>query len=167
MTEFLHHLATFGADHVCSSVFPFLDRILQVARLSILLAEQEKNFSYLAQILGPTLAWERSADAPDWLDGSRAWVLTEVALLRIYNMCMQQPASQAILRRSARSIPMFRADAPTIHLKNRRTFTLFTKYYINGSAACLRMILRHPESSIQNILFKPINLAFVVVHALH
>src|SRR5258708_10085393 len=23
MTEFLHHLATFGADHVCSSVFPF------------------------------------------------------------------------------------------------------------------------------------------------
>jgi hypothetical protein len=37
---------------------------LQVARLSILLAEQEKNFSYLAQILGPTLAWERSADAP-------------------------------------------------------------------------------------------------------
>jgi len=43
MTEFLHHLATFGADHVCSSVFPFLDRILQVARLSILLAEQEKT----------------------------------------------------------------------------------------------------------------------------
>ncbi len=37
---------------------------LQGARLSILLAEQEKNFSYLAQILGPTLAWERSADAP-------------------------------------------------------------------------------------------------------
>src|SRR5947209_16673409 len=23
MTEFLQHLATFGADHVCSSVFPF------------------------------------------------------------------------------------------------------------------------------------------------
>jgi len=110
MTEFLHHLATFGADHVCSSVFPFLDRILHVARLSILLAEQEKNFSYLAQILGPTLAWERSADAPDWLDESLAWVLTEVALLRMYNMCMQQPASQAIVRRSARSIPMFRAD---------------------------------------------------------
>ncbi len=37
---------------------------LQVARLSILLVEQEKNFSYLAQILVPTLAWERSADAP-------------------------------------------------------------------------------------------------------
>ncbi len=35
---------------------------LHVARLSILLAEQEKNFSYLAQILGPTLAWERSAE---------------------------------------------------------------------------------------------------------
>ncbi|HLZ62411.1 MAG TPA: hypothetical protein VKR06_36155 [Ktedonosporobacter sp.] len=38
---------------------------MQVARLSILLVEQEKNFSYLAQILGPTLAGERSADAPD------------------------------------------------------------------------------------------------------
>src|SRR5260370_10576445 len=23
MTEFLHHLATFAADHLCSSVFPF------------------------------------------------------------------------------------------------------------------------------------------------
>jgi hypothetical protein len=45
-----------------------------------------------------------------WLGGSRAWVLTEVALLRIYNMCIQQPASQAILRRSARSLPMFRAN---------------------------------------------------------
>src|SRR5258708_27731992 len=27
-----------------------------------------------------------------WLDESRAWVLTEVALLRIYNICVQQPA---------------------------------------------------------------------------
>ena len=44
------------------------------------------------------------------LDESRAWVLTEVALLRIYNICVQQPASEAILRRSARSIPLFRAD---------------------------------------------------------
>jgi hypothetical protein len=45
-----------------------------------------------------------------WLDESLAWVLAEVALLRIDTMCMQQPASEAILRRSARSIPMFRAD---------------------------------------------------------
>ena len=45
-----------------------------------------------------------------FLDESPAWVLTEVSLLGIYNMCMQQPASQAILRRSARSISMFRAD---------------------------------------------------------
>src|SRR5260221_2356807 len=52
--------------------------------------------------------------------------VAEVSLLRIYNICVQQPASKAILRRSARSIPMFRADAPTIHLKNRRTFALFT-----------------------------------------
>ena len=40
-------------------------RYLPFARLSILRVEKEKNFSYLAQILGPTLAWERSADAPD------------------------------------------------------------------------------------------------------
>ncbi|BCL81649.1 hypothetical protein ccbrp13_41140 [Ktedonobacteria bacterium brp13] len=31
----------------------------------ILPSYKAKNFSYLAQILGPTLAWERSADAPD------------------------------------------------------------------------------------------------------
>ena len=45
-----------------------------------------------------------------FLDESLAWVLTEVALLRMHNIYMQQPASPAILRRSARSIPMFRAD---------------------------------------------------------
>src|SRR5258708_29503421 len=45
-----------------------------------------------------------------FLDESLAWVLTEVALLRMHNSCVQQPASPAILRRSARSIPMFRAD---------------------------------------------------------
>src|SRR5216684_943992 len=36
--------------------------------------------------------------------------VAEVSLLRIYNICVQQPASKAILRRSARSIHMFRAD---------------------------------------------------------
>src|SRR5260370_38068376 len=36
--------------------------------------------------------------------------VAEVSLLRMHNICVQQPASQAILRRSARSIPMFRAD---------------------------------------------------------
>ena len=35
------------------------------ACISILLAEQEKNFFYLAHILVPALAWERSADAPE------------------------------------------------------------------------------------------------------
>jgi len=30
-----------------------------------------------------------------WLDESLAWVLTEVALLRMYNKCVQQPASRA------------------------------------------------------------------------
>ena len=33
--------------------------------------------------LGPALAWERSADALTSLDESRAWVLTEVVLLRM------------------------------------------------------------------------------------
>ena len=37
---------------------------LQCACLFILRAEQEKNFFYRAQILGPALAWERSADVP-------------------------------------------------------------------------------------------------------
>src|SRR5258708_34517794 len=36
--------------------------------------------------------------------------VAEVSLLRMYTICVQQPASQAILRRSARSIPRFRAD---------------------------------------------------------
>src|SRR6266487_257069 len=63
--------------------------------------------------------------------------VAEVSLLRMYNICVQQPASQAILRRSAWSIPMFRADAPTIHLTNRRTFALFTRKQVVVSAGKL------------------------------
>src|SRR6266851_10459508 len=43
--------------------------------------------------------------------------VAEVSLLRMYNICVQQPASQAILRRSARSIPIIRADFPCFGLK--------------------------------------------------
>ena len=68
---------------------------LQCARVSILRAEKENGYSDGASILGPALAWERSADALTSLDESRAWVLTEVVLLRMYNMCVQQPASRA------------------------------------------------------------------------
>ena len=45
---------------------------------------------------------------------------------RIYRNDVQQAASEAAFSGGEWSIPMFRADAPTIHLKNRRTFTLFT-----------------------------------------
>src|SRR3989440_10864345 len=72
MTEFLQHLAIFGADHVCSSVVPFFSPLLAFGmsdgerrfscNLHVYLfywQSKKKNFSYLAQILGPTLAWER------------------------------------------------------------------------------------------------------------
>ena len=72
---------------------------MQVARLPILLAEQENGYLDVASILGPANALGKiSRRACAFLDESLAWVLTEVALLRIYNMCMQQPASEAILR---------------------------------------------------------------------
>jgi hypothetical protein len=74
------------------------------------LAEQEKTSPILLKSSARLLPGKDQPTRLTWLDGSRAWVLTEVALLRIDNMCMQQPASEAILRRSARSIPMFRAD---------------------------------------------------------
>src|SRR5215469_6152420 len=64
MTGFLHHLATFGADQVCSSMVPFFSLPLafgmtdgasrcscQVHNISILRAEPEKNFFYPAHIL--------------------------------------------------------------------------------------------------------------------
>ena len=38
-----------------------------LARLSILRAEKENGNSDVASILGPALAWERSADTPDLL----------------------------------------------------------------------------------------------------
>src|SRR5712692_841959 len=137
MTEFLQHLATFGADHVCSSVFPFFSLPLACG-----MTDGERRFScnvhvylfyeprkktairILLQSSARLSCGKDQSMCLTWLDERRAWVLTEVALLRIYNICVQQPASKAILRRSARSIPMFRADAPTIHLKNRRTFAL-------------------------------------------
>jgi hypothetical protein len=79
-----------------------------------------------------------------FLDESLAWVLTEVALPRMHNICVQQPASQAILRRSARSIPMFRADAPPIRLKNRRTFALFTREEVGPTEGKRRGMSRSP-----------------------
>ena len=37
---------------------------LQCTRVSILRAEKENGYSDVASILGPALAWERSADVP-------------------------------------------------------------------------------------------------------
>src|SRR5260370_14158012 len=61
-----------------------------------------------------------------WLDESRAWVLTEVALLRIYNICVQQPAGFHHFTEVCKVDSHVSRRFPTIHLKNRRTFALFT-----------------------------------------
>jgi hypothetical protein len=62
-----------------------------------------------------------------FLDESLAWVLRKSFFYEFTTPACNSPLAFAILRRSARSIPLFRADAPPIHLKNRRTFALFTK----------------------------------------
>jgi hypothetical protein len=61
-----------------------------------------------------------------WLDESLAWVLTEVALLRMYNMCMQQPADFRHCTEACEVASHVSRRFASIHLKNRRTFTLFT-----------------------------------------
>src|SRR5215831_2065935 len=123
MTEFLQHLATFGADHVCSSVFPFFALPLAFGmtdgerrfscNVHVYLFSEPRRKTAIRMLLQSSARLSPGKDQPTCLtrlDDSRARVLTEVALLRIYNMCVQQSASKAILRRSARSIPIFRAD---------------------------------------------------------
>src|SRR5947209_13324757 len=119
MTEFLQHLATFGADHVCSSVFPFFSLPLAFGmtdgerrfscNVHVYLFYESRKKTAIRILLQSSARLLPGKDQPTrltWLDGSRAGVLTEVALLRFYNMCMQQPASGAILWRPARSLPM-------------------------------------------------------------
>jgi hypothetical protein len=67
-----------------------------------------------------------SRRASAWLDESLAWVLTEVALLRMYNMCLQQPAGFRHFTEVCEVASHVSRRFPPIHLKNRRTFTLFT-----------------------------------------
>jgi hypothetical protein len=55
--------------------------------------------------------------------------MSTVLASRIDRNGVQQSASEAAFSGDEWSIPLFRADAPTIHLKNRRTFTLFTIYF--------------------------------------
>ena len=75
---------------------------------------------------GIYLAGKISRRASAWLDESLAWVLTEVALLRMYNMCMQQPADFRHFTEVCEVDSHGSRQFPTIHLKNRRTFALFT-----------------------------------------
>jgi hypothetical protein len=49
----------------------------------------------LLQSLARLLPGKEQPTHLTWLDESLAWELTEVALLRIYNKCVQQPASHA------------------------------------------------------------------------
>jgi hypothetical protein len=130
MTEFLQHLATFGADHVCSSMFPFFSLPLAFGmtdgerrcscKLHVYLFYWQSKKKTSPILLKSSARLSPGKDQPTrltWLDESLAWVLTEVSLLRIYNMCVQQSASQAILQRPARSLPMFRADCPPFALE--------------------------------------------------
>src|SRR5260370_618672 len=73
-----------------------------------------------------------SRRACSFLDESLAWVLTEVALLRIYNMCMQQPADFRHFTEACEVDSHVSRRFTTIHLKNRRTLTQFT----TGSLTC-------------------------------
>ena len=52
----------------------------------------------------------------------------KVALLRMYNTCMQQPAGFRHFTEVCEVASHVSRRFPPIHLKNRRTFTLFTKY---------------------------------------
>jgi hypothetical protein len=64
-------------------------------------------------------------------------------------MAYRHPLTFAILWRPARSFPMFRADAPTIHLKNRRTFTLFTKHSARSvSSTTIHHVRSRPPSRV-------------------
>ena len=99
---------------------------LQCARLSILRAEKENGYLDVASILGPAFVWERSANVP------------APSLTKAWHGCCESLSSMNVqhLRATARFSSHFtevcKVDShvsrrfPTIHLKNRRTFALFT-----------------------------------------
>src|SRR5258708_13223928 len=106
MTEFLQHLATFGADHVCSSVFPFFSLPLAFGmtdgerrfscKLHVYLfywQSKKKTSPILLKSSARLLPGKDQPTPLTWLDESLAWVLTKVALLRIYNITIPQPSS--------------------------------------------------------------------------
>ncbi len=70
-----------------------------------------------------------SRRASAWLDESLAWVLTEVALLRMYNKCVQQPAGFRHFTEVCEVDSPVSRRFPPIRLKNRRTFALFTRSF--------------------------------------
>ena len=67
-----------------------------------------------------------SRRASAFLDESPAWVLRKSLFYECTISACNSPLAFAIVQRSAWSLPMFRTDAPPIHLTNRRTFALFT-----------------------------------------
>src|SRR5260370_24978733 len=73
-----------------------------------------------------------SRRASAWFDESLTWMLTEVALLRIDNMCMQQPTGFRHFTEVCELDSHVSRRFPTIHLKSRRTFTPFTRRLLRG-----------------------------------
>src|SRR5258708_15803619 len=139
MAEVLQNMANFGADHVCSSVFPFFSLPLAFG-----MTDGERRFSCKLHVYqfywqskkktSPILLKSSARLLPGkdqptrltWLDESLAWVLTEVALLRMYHMSIQQPAGFRHFTEVCEVASHVSRRFPPIHLKNRRTFTLFT-----------------------------------------
>jgi hypothetical protein len=123
MTEFLQHLATFGADHVCSSVFPFFSLPLAFG-----MTDGERRFScnvhvylfyeprkktairILLQSSPGFRVGKISQCACAFLDESLAWVLRKSLFYECTTSACNSPLAFAILWRSARSIPMVRTD---------------------------------------------------------
>src|SRR5260370_4336201 len=123
MTEFLQHLATFGADHVCSSVFPFFSLPLAFGmtdgerrfscNVHVYLFYEPRKKTAIRMLLQSSAPLSCGKDQPmclTWLDESLAWVLRKSLFYDCTTSACNSPLAFAILRRSARSIPMFRAD---------------------------------------------------------
>src|SRR6266487_2120004 len=88
-----------------------------------------------------------SRRASAWLDESLARVRTEVALLRMYNMCMQQPAGFRHCMEVCEVASHVSRRFPPIHLKNRRTFTLFTSSLFRLLAVPVKTLPFVPNTS--------------------
>src|SRR5947209_10439897 len=88
MTEFLQHLAIFGADHVCSSVVPFLSLPLAFGmtdgerrfscHVHVYLFYESRKKTAIRMLLQSSARLSPGQNQPTrltWLDESLAWVL--------------------------------------------------------------------------------------------